>query len=542
MKCSVCICNSKVLDLFLFCHSCGSSLKDRHISREFNLGSASNSRELNSTQMASDGAANAAIVGPSFPAAPQLPVHPLQLPRFEGFRKRGSAERTGGLKRKKPIQPNEVMINIGIMKNCDGTLSAVKGKTMSLRVTTTIRKVQLLTMGMDKHGGHDQNFNRFSDYTIVYPDGREILTIPGKPAESFQLDRYKEEGGKPYNRITLFLVGRNELEIVKQVLTMAANAKDSLEDAGNVLLNSKTSLDDAYASLIDEASSDIYASEHQYLERDGTYTDSSSSFSIDETMKKKLYALKASELKPDGYLRLKQKQYFLYGQLTGLGLLQGSPGPKYFQKSVVDYVLYRDIGRINPTIDEIPDMEVSQVLAALAKIEDENEFKKKASFKCDFRFDAGYSKALITIEDKEDFLKCISLHYTVLSAIYELNQFIEGLKSFNIYGAVCECPEIFRKVFQTSSGLTAEVVDSVFQSIFSPKGSNRCPVEEQIVFNFNQYLEDVEKGAVKQWSATVGDELQMKTGLSAIIADVGVPQSATNYNKGKPGLNPFTVS
>ena len=50
----------------------------------------------------------------------------------------------------------------------------------------------------------------------------------------------------------------------EQELTMAANATDSLGDAINVLLNSKTSLNDSYASLIDEASSDIYDSEHQF--------------------------------------------------------------------------------------------------------------------------------------------------------------------------------------------------------------------------------------------------------------------------------------
>ena len=86
---------------------------------------------------------------------------------------------------------------------------------------------------------------------------------------------------------------------------MAANAADSLEDAINVLLNSKTSLNDAYASLIDEASSDIFASEHLYSERDDASADSSSSFSIDEALKKKLDSLKASELKADDYLRLK---------------------------------------------------------------------------------------------------------------------------------------------------------------------------------------------------------------------------------------------
>ena len=185
------------------------------------------------------------------------------------------------------------------------------------------------------------------------------------------------------------------------------------------LLNTKISLNGAYASLID-ANSDTYTPEHQFSEVDDTCAAAATSLSIDTELKTKLDALKTMVLKPDDYMRwklrrssvwedtmfklnqietdlhktfkvqfigepavhqggpsreffsllyaakkqkilshgvfrhdvslLQQKQYFSFGQLTALGLLQGYPGPNCFQRSVLDYILYRDIGIIKPTI------------------------------------------------------------------------------------------------------------------------------------------------------------------------------------------------
>ena len=45
------------------------------------------------------------------------------------------------------------------------------------------------------------------------PDGSEILTLPGEPNQLLQLDKYKEDIGKPYNRISLYLVQRDYLVV-----------------------------------------------------------------------------------------------------------------------------------------------------------------------------------------------------------------------------------------------------------------------------------------------------------------------------------------
>ena len=71
------------------------------------------------------------------------------------------------------------------MRFQNGSLRPMKGKMMTVRVPATIRKVELLQISLGKHGKHGRSFDRFGDYTLAFPDGIEILTIPGKPTELF---------------------------------------------------------------------------------------------------------------------------------------------------------------------------------------------------------------------------------------------------------------------------------------------------------------------------------------------------------------------
>ena len=124
-------------------------------------------------------------------------------------------------------------------------------------------------------------------------------------------------------------------------------------------------------------------------------------------------------------------------------------------------------------------------------------FKQKASFKSDYRFDAGYKKPIVTIADKEDFIRCHALHYTILVSLSKLNQYIDGLRTCNILDIIKKEPHSFKCLFEVHHAkVTAEDVDSIFDSVFSPAGSNKFAIEQSIIFNLNQYLEGVEKGKV----------------------------------------------
>eukprot|EP00794_Sanderia_malayensis_P001017 gene1017-338_t len=413
MKCPNC--NSDVLDLFVFCHSCGSSLKT--VSRQVNVGSSWGSHKH-----------------PNFDRPQEEGLRKLNQPpahgTFEEFRKRVAADRVaGGAKKKKNEPTKEVMINVGMMRWQNGSLRPIKGKTMAVRVPTAIRKVGLLQISVDKHGNHDRNFDRFGDYTLAFPDGAEILTIPGKPTELFQLDKYKEEVCKPYNRIILFLVHRNELHLVQGIdgSPLDSDSSDDMMQSmidienptGKTLLPSNSFASGHKSSysnvgeqqprdhVADETANDTYANDHQEISETCDSSDASNTFAFDEILRARLESLKNSVLKPDDYLHIKVRsavwedtmfkfnqmqsddlrkatkvqflgepavdpgvipKFFAFGHLTALGLLQGSPGPKCFQQSVVDYILYQNLESISPKVDEVPDSEVHESLASLLKM------------------------------------------------------------------------------------------------------------------------------------------------------------------------------
>ncbi|EDO30340.1 predicted protein, partial [Nematostella vectensis] len=131
-----------------------------------------------------------------------------------------------------------------------------------------------------------------------------------------------------------------------------------------------------------------------------------------------------------------------------IGLMQGFKGPQCFQKTVLDYILSGSLENIDPSIEEIPNSTVRESLSALSNVTDEEEFKNKATFDCDYRFDAGYNKPFVYLEDKKDFIKSIALHYVLLNSVTEVNQYMEGLKTCCMLGLVQAYPEKFRTVFE----------------------------------------------------------------------------------------------
>jgi hypothetical protein len=141
-----------------------------------------------------------------------------RIESFSEFRKRKSDERVQhetskkGKSIKSKAKVKEVCIGIGLLTLVKGELKPVKGKVKMVRVSTTIRKLDLLKLAYEKHCAHDRTFDKHADYTLAYPDGSEVLTLPDHPNRIFQLDEYQPEVGKAYNHITLFLLKRSDQE------------------------------------------------------------------------------------------------------------------------------------------------------------------------------------------------------------------------------------------------------------------------------------------------------------------------------------------
>ena len=108
---------------------------------------------------------------------------------------------------------------------------------------------------------------------------------------------------------------------------------------------------------------------------------------INEAAQRKLMAQSVFR---HNFFALNKQEYYGFGQLTAIGLLQGSPGPRCFTKSVFDYICSGNIDKLIPSVDEIPFYEIE-----LESITYPDEFKQKASFESDYRFDAGYTNPML---------------------------------------------------------------------------------------------------------------------------------------------------
>lgn len=51
---------------------------------------------------------------------------------------------------------------------------------------------------------------------------------------------------------------------------------------------------------------------------------------------------------------LQNDEFLKFGKLTSKGFLQGSPGPKFFGKTVTDYIIFGAIKCLNPSGGEVP--------------------------------------------------------------------------------------------------------------------------------------------------------------------------------------------
>ena len=105
----------------------------------------------------------------------------------------------------------DVSINIGIMRYVNGTLKFCRGRNLPVTVPSSASRDDILTKAVTKHANHDKNLIRDDlRYTLLYPDGTEVKTLPGS-SDCFILHKYKDEIGKSYSRVTLYIATKSDV-------------------------------------------------------------------------------------------------------------------------------------------------------------------------------------------------------------------------------------------------------------------------------------------------------------------------------------------
>ena len=111
-------------------------------------------------------------------------------------------------KGKKQNKASDVVISIGLMEwhDRDIKLKSKRGRRIALRVTPSESYSSILIKAVTKwQEFHQDLYKEDEHYILVYESGQEAFYLPGSALEQFSLQRYREEIGKDYKRVVLYL-------------------------------------------------------------------------------------------------------------------------------------------------------------------------------------------------------------------------------------------------------------------------------------------------------------------------------------------------
>ena len=156
------------------------------------------------------GSPSASTQQPSKPKGLFATVNKIKL--FVDFRK------AKGKQWKKSVSPknsdegkskeHEVCINIGLLEwnYKENILKPKRGKKSVLRASNKVNYKTLCNKAVEKWKAfYSHLYAESNEYVLLYENGEEALFLPGSKKEFFSLERYQQELGKDFNRITLFL-------------------------------------------------------------------------------------------------------------------------------------------------------------------------------------------------------------------------------------------------------------------------------------------------------------------------------------------------
>lgn len=134
---------------------------------------------------------------------------PSTVKSFSEFRKSKGKEWKALMSKKQVDKEVEAQIMIGMMYYCekDMRLKPKRGKRVALSVSNKAPCNVILEKAMDKFQAyHSDIVDTNKDYVLLLESGEEAQFIPGScPKEFFSLKRYREDLGKDYAKIVLYL-------------------------------------------------------------------------------------------------------------------------------------------------------------------------------------------------------------------------------------------------------------------------------------------------------------------------------------------------
>ena len=233
-------CGAKCIDEALFCHKCGVRLAM--------FPSSSQTADAEATSMATTTTTTSTSItsgaSSSSGSSSSRPVKTLAggtgppIMTFHDFRSRKENCRRSQFKpkaAKKHKSESTVNVKIGLItyRQEHGELKASRGSSTNhtVSVSPSVGVGELLEKAVEKHSRFNRKLSdRVEEYYLLYPDKSRVENLPGTQ-EEFSLKRYKEELGKPYDRITLYLCKVTDLytSMTNELIEIGSTVMDDVD-------------------------------------------------------------------------------------------------------------------------------------------------------------------------------------------------------------------------------------------------------------------------------------------------------------------------
>ena len=132
-------------------------------------------------------------------------------------------------------------------------------------------------------------------------------------------------------------------------------------------------------------------------------------------------------------------------------------------------------------------LEAAQTVEEMRALLDSEEFE--------FRFDIGFAdlSSKLELSDRDRIVQSLATHFTIVRVKAQIDQMIEGLNTLGIYDLIKANPRIMHKLFISQpEPITSDFMLNLFQTRFSPEGSNRREDEEQVVMYWVHFIDMIE--------------------------------------------------
>ena len=217
-------CGAKAVAGALFCHQCGFSVPQAggsDVSRPENASASTASCNQVSSRL------------PSGTGTPLLTFTEFRKLKESDRRKDFNTKSKASGKRKTNETEKEKLVTCKIAfmtyREDTGRLKLVRGSQHSLSLSPAINAYELRRKAVEKLSRFNRSLSNSPEhYCLLYPDITLVCMIPGTE-KPFTLKEYKEDLGKPYERLTLYICKREDY--------LANEGIDEDEDDDNLFPN-----------------------------------------------------------------------------------------------------------------------------------------------------------------------------------------------------------------------------------------------------------------------------------------------------------------